>query len=52
MWGGKKGEKASIPVYMIFREKSERDEGIFHIKKSYVTSGHISQSIENNLQAN
>lgn len=34
MWGGKKGEKASIPVYMIFREKSERDEGIFHIKKT------------------
>lgn len=34
MWGGKKGEKAYIPVYMIFREKSERDEGIFHIKKT------------------
>lgn len=44
MWGGEKGEKTYITVYMIFTEKSEMDEGIFHIKKNYVTSGHISQS--------
>lgn len=46
MWGGNRGDRAYITVYMILGEKSGKRRH-FHIlkKKNYVTSGHISQSI-------
>lgn len=44
MWGGEKGEKAYITVYMIFRDKWE-GWGYISYKENYVTSGHISQSV-------
>lgn len=52
MWGGEKGEKTYITVYMIFTEKSEMDEGIFHIKKTMSHLGTFHRVHENNLQAN
>lgn len=52
MWGREKGEKAYIILYIIFREKSERERGIFHIKKTMSHLSTFHRVYENCLQAN